>query len=80
VAEFSVVVVVSLSTVIGSPVRGSYCTVRVVTVFCVEHPALKLTTRNNVNKKRENLRIAFLPSSLYQLGNLPAIASGSAFS
>jgi hypothetical protein len=70
VAELSVVVVVSFSTVTGSPVRGSYCTVRVVTVFCVEHPAVKLTNRNNVKKKRENLRIAFLPSSLYQLTKL----------
>jgi hypothetical protein len=59
----SVVVVVSRSTLTGSPVRESYSTSRVTVVFCVEHEAMRLMTKSKLKQKLKSLRITFLLSS-----------------
>src|ERR1043166_1314909 len=56
--EFSVVVVFSIVT--GSPVRESFCTRSVVTVFWLEHAPARFMVRSRAANSLEILRITFL--------------------
>src|SRR5918996_3201569 len=73
-----VVVVVSLSTVTGSPVRRSYCT-SCVTVLCVEHANAKLASKNTLRNKFVILRMTFLLPLKRSRSQTRATASHQAF-